>query len=139
MHTKLISTLLLAASSIAQTYTLTNIGTPCAGGMLGQVVTLPAGTGLRLGVQNAPANAFAILAVGHPQPGPVSLPGTQCVLLVDPRFTMATLTNSNGNAQFAFRVPPVLPITIDLQTVVLGFTTTGVVAGPTNGVRLVGV
>jgi hypothetical protein len=139
MQARLLTPLLLAASTLAQTYTLTNFGTPCAGALQGQIVTLPAGTGLRLGVHNAPANAFAILVAGHPQPGPIALPGTQCVLLVDPRFTMAALTNSNGNVQFAFRIPPVLPISVDFQTIVLGFTTTGLIAGSTNGVHLVGV
>ena len=139
MQAKLLTPLLLAASSLAQTYTLTNFGTPCAGAMQGQVVTLPAGTALRLGVHNAPPNAFAILVVGHPAPGPIALPGTQCVLLVTPHLTTAEPVNANGHAQFAFRIPPALPISIDFQTVLLGFSATGLIAGSTNGVHLVGV
>jgi hypothetical protein len=134
-----IAALSLTAALTAQTYTLTDIGTQCGGDLHGQVVTLTSGVGLRLGVTGAQPHAFALQVIGGTQTTPIQLPGSQCQLIVDPRVMQTEVTSPTGTAAFHFRVPPVLPITFDCQAVIIGFSTTGLVATSTDGVRLTGV
>ena len=138
MKNLLIASLLLAATTTAQTYTVTNFGTPCGATLQGQVMTTPAGSAIHLGVTGAHPGALAFLVIGHPQAAPVPLPGSPCFLLVDPRLVLHTVTTATGSARFGFRIPPVLPITIDFQAVIARHTT-HLVAESTNGVRLHGV
>jgi hypothetical protein len=49
------------------------------------------------------------------------------------------VTSLTGSARFAFRVPPVLPITFDCQAVILDRTQTGPAITSTDVVRLTGV
>lgn len=131
---------LLSLSAVAQTYTLTDFGTQCGGDLHGQIVQAPAGNGLRLGVTGARPNTHAVLVAGHMAPTPLQLPGSQCLLLVNPRFTMFGMTDAQGRAHFGFRLPPVVPITVDFQVVLFGISPTqGRVAVSTDGIELVGV
>jgi hypothetical protein len=138
MKTSVLGTFLLASTLTAQTYSLQDFGRQCGGDLQGTVVTTPNGTGLRLAVTGAMPNAIAILVVGHPQPAPVQLPGSNCTLLVDPRVTLLAMTDAQGQAGFTFRVPPVLPIRIDFQVAVADFVRGGRVVESTDGVRLLG-
>lgn len=139
MKNTLFAALSLAATITAQTYTLTDLGTQCGGDLQGQVVTAPAGVVLRLLVTGAAPRALALLVIGAPQQAPVQLPGSQCLLLVERRVVLYEATTLTGSARFAFRVPPVLPITFDCQAVILDRTPTGPVVTSTDGVRLTGV
>ena len=139
MKIPLLAALSLAATITAQTYTLTDLGTQCGGDLQGQIVTAPAGIGLRLGVTGAAPRALALLVLGGPLPAPVQLPGSQCLLLVERRHVLWDVTSLTGSARFAFRLPPVLPITFDCQAVILDRSPTGFVATSTDVVRLTGV
>jgi hypothetical protein len=139
MKLSLFAALTLAATISAQTYTLTDLGTQCGGDLLGQVVTAPTGVVLRLGVTGAAPRALALLVIGGPQQAPVQLPGSQCLLLVERRHVLWEVTSLTGSARFAFRVPPVLPITFDCQAVILDRTQTGPAITSTDVVRLTGV
>lgn len=131
--------LCLAATAASQTYTLTDFGTQCGGDLQGQIVTAPGGTGIRLGVTGAHRNTITVLVIGHPQAAPVQLPGSACLLLVDPRAMLHELTSPSGTAGFGFRLPPIVPITIDFQAVIVGHAASGRVFESTDGVHLVGV
>ena len=139
MKIPLFAALSLAATVTAQTYTLTDFGTQCGGDLHAQVVQATTGVGLRLGVTGAQPHSLAILVIGGPQATPIQLPGSQCQLLVDRRVMLHEVTSATGSARFAFRVPPVLPITFDCQAVIVSFSPTGLVATSTDGVRLNGV
>ena len=54
------------------------------------------------------------------------------------RVLLHTRTSPLGTARLGFRLPPVVPITIDLQAVVITRSPTGRVADASNGVRIVG-
>lgn len=136
----LLASCLLSLTAVAQTYTVSNFGAACSGAIHGQVVQAPAGTGLRVGATGTRPNAHAVLVVGHQAPSPIQLPGSQCQLLVQPRFTMLGMTDANGVVRFSLRLPPIVPITVDFQVVVIGLSPTqGRVAVSTDGLRLVGV
>jgi hypothetical protein len=130
---------LLSTVAVAQTYTLTSFGTSCGGTLQGQVVSLPAGHGLRLGLLSNTPNAIAVLVFGHQATTPQPLPGGNCLLLVDPRATQLTFTDAQGRAHWNQRIPPVLPITFDIQAATLTLSPTGRVAATSNGLRLDGV
>jgi len=140
MKTILLSSL-LAATAAAQTYTVTDFGPQCGGDLHAQIVMgHHTGHDLLFGVTGARANALAVLVLGHHFAAPVQLPGSQCLLLVDPRGTMLTTTTATGTAHFAFHVPPVVPITIDFQAVIVSHSHHhGLVAESSDGVRLTGV
>lgn len=93
---------------------------------------------LRFGVTNAMPNAIAALVIGHLAPSPIQLPGSQCLLLVDPRHTLLGSTDGQGQASFQLSLPNVAPITIEFQAVVVELTRAGRLAESTDGVRLVG-
>ncbi|MCA8950543.1 MAG: hypothetical protein KDE27_13650 [Planctomycetes bacterium] len=131
---------LLAGSTaaVAQTYTLTEIGRPCHADLTGQLAQLPQGQGIRFGLRSRQPNALAVLVIGDRAPSPVALPGGPCQLFVDPRATMLSTTDANGDAAFGFRVPPVLPIRILFQGVVVDVTPSGRRAAATDVIRLTG-
>jgi len=135
----LFAALSLAATITAQTYTLTDFGTQCGGDLQGQIVTAPAGVGLRLLVTGAAPRALALLVIGSPQPAPVQLPGSTCLLLVERRHVLWDATTLTGSVRFAFRLPSAVPITFDCQAVILDRTPTGFVATSTDCVRVTGV
>lgn len=139
MNKFLTAVALFSTAAIAQTYTLTSFGAGCGGTMQGQVVTLPVGHGLRLGLLSNTPNAIAVLVLGHQAATPQPLPGGNCLLLVDPRATQITFTDAQGRAHWNQRIPPVLPITFDMQAATLTLTPTGRVAATSNGLRLDGV
>lgn len=129
---------LLCAAASAQTYTLTQFGPACAGNLQGQVVTLPNGHGLRLGANQLAPNAIAVLVLGHQASVPTPLPGSNCTLLLDPRVTHLAMTGPRGTASWQQRIPPILPITFDMQVVTLQLTPNGRLAESTNGLTLSG-
>ncbi len=136
---KLLATALLSCAAVtAQTYTLTPFGPACAGTLQGQVVTLPNGHGLRLGATQLAPNAIAVLVLGHQSTVPSPLPGSNCTLLIDPRATQMALTGPRGRAAWQQRIPPMLPISFDLQVVTLQPTPTGRLAESTNALNLSG-
>lgn len=139
MLTKLLCASVLAAAASAQTYTLTSFGTSCGGTLQGQVVSSRQGDVLRLGVAGATPNTIAVLAIGGLATTPHPLPGSNCLLLVDPRGTQISLTDGRGHAQFQLRLPPVVPITVHLQAATVDFTRLGRAVETTNGLRLDGV
>jgi len=139
MHSFLFVVGLFAASASAQTWTVTSRGPQCGGQLRGLVVQAPQGSGLRLGVSNATPSAIAILAIGMPQAAPVALPGSNCELYVDPRGTMLGMTDAQGQASFAMRLPASrVPLTFYLQAVVVEATRPGRIATSTNVLQVVG-
>ena len=141
LFASLLATATATATAAAQTYTLSDFGSQCGGDLHGQVLTSHhTGTDLLLGITGAAPQALAILVIGHHAATPIHLPGSQCLLLVDPQGTMLTTTTAAGSAHFVFHVPPVVPITIDFQAVIVTHSTAhGLVAGSTDGVHLTGV
>ncbi|MBL8723745.1 MAG: hypothetical protein JNK49_06840 [Planctomycetes bacterium] len=137
MRSLLISAL-LAVPAVAQTWTLSDFGRPCGGDLSGQVVASPRGVGLRFAVTGATPNAVAVLALGQLAPTPIQLPGSQCLLLVDPRHTLFATTDAQGQAGFQLSLPNIAPISIEFQAVVIELTRAGRLAESTDGVRLVG-
>jgi hypothetical protein len=135
----LASVVLLAVAASAQTWTVTSRGPQCGGELRGQVVQAPQGSGLRLGVLNAAPSSLAILAIGMPQATPVALPGSNCELYVDPRGSMLDLTDAQGRASFALRLPAArVPVTFYLQAVVVEARRPGRIATSTNVLQVVG-
>lgn len=130
--------LALAAPAAAQTYQLTEVGPTCGADLRGQVVSSPAGSGVRLGLRSVVDNGLAVLAIGSRRPTPVQLPGGQCDLYVDPRATQLQRTGPRGHARFAFRIPPVVPIRIAFQAVVLDVRPTGLRAASSDVIILQG-
>ncbi|HLQ38975.1 MAG TPA: hypothetical protein VK348_14290 [Planctomycetota bacterium] len=135
MHARLLAGLVLAAAAAAQTPTVnfTNFGRPCDGTLTG---SLARGPSVQMDVAGAPANAIAILAIGHPATTGIALPGSSCLLLVEPRATMLQLVDARGNSTFHLRLPPIVPLSVDFQEVSLGLLPRGVVAVSTNGVNM---
>lgn len=139
MKASIFATLFLTAAAAAQTYTVRQFGPTCGANMAGQVVQTPQGHALRLGVRSVLENSLAVLVIGRRAPAPINLPGpSPCQLFLDSRGTMLALTNGNGNVQFGFRIPPVLPIRISFQTVVAKFSPQGVRVASSDVVRLTG-
>jgi hypothetical protein len=137
MNRSTLAILVLAAAASAQTYTVSPFGPACGASLQGVVVQPPIGVAMRVAVTGADPFAHAVLVLGPQLPAPVALPGG-CDLLVDPRVVLHTRTNGNGDAGFVFRLPPVVPITIDLQALVVRRTPSGRVADTSNGLRVVG-
>jgi hypothetical protein len=139
MKTFLLASFLVTATAAAQSYTLTGFGSHCGGDLHAQIVAgHPTGHDLLFAVNGARPNALAVLGIGHQLAAPVHLPG-QCLLLVEPLDTMLTTTSPGGTAHFAFHLPPVVPISIDFQAVIVGHSHHhGLVVESTDGVRLTG-
>ena len=135
---KLLCTALLCAPAFAQTYTVTPFGARCGGTLQGQVVNTPLGAGLRLRVAHASPNTVTVLVLGGLATAPQPLPGTNCMLLVDPRGTEATLTDGRGNAHFALRLPSTVPFTVHLQAATIDFNRRGRAVETTNGLQVDG-
>lgn len=139
MRATILAFVFLTAAAAAQTYTLQEIGRTCRANLAGQLVQTPQGNGIRFGVRTPLDHSLAVLVIGHRAPSPISLPGpTPCQLFVEPRATMLTMTNGMGNAQFLFRIPPVLPIRILFQAVVVDATPAGRLVASSDVIRLTG-
>lgn len=137
MKIALVSSILAVAAS-AQNYTLASFGTPCGGVLHGQLVTTSAGTGLRLLAVTPTAAQFAILVAGSMAPAPITLPNSQCTLLVQPHVLVPASATSTLGMQWHVHVPATVPFTFDFQAILVGFTGTGLHLGSTDGVELVG-
>lgn len=130
----LATSLLLAGTVLGQNCTFTNFGRPCGGAMAGSLVRGPA---IRMAVTGAMPGEAALLVVGHAMSTPLPLPGSNCLLLVQPRVVLQGSTDRAGAANFVMRLPPIVPLNVDFQCVVVDITRTGRVAESTNGVNLV--
>ena len=95
MKALLLASALLAASATAQC-ALSDFGRPCGGDLTGSFVRTPRGAGLSFQVTGAMPDALAILVLGHQARTPHPLPGSQCLLLLDPRHTMLARTSPRG-------------------------------------------
>ena len=139
MKATILATLFLTAAAAAQTYNLQEIGQPCRADLRGQLVQTPQGNGIRFGVRTPLDNSLAVLVIGRRAPAPINLPGpTPCQLFVEPRATMLTMTNGRGNASFLVRIPPVLPIQLLFQSVVVDATPAGRLVASSDVIRLTG-
>jgi hypothetical protein len=127
----------LAAAAAGQTWTVSAFGLPCGATLQAQVLQAANGAAVAAGITAADPLTHAILVIGSQQPAPVALPGG-CQLLVHPRLLLHTRTDASGTARVGFRLPPVVPITVDLQALVLTRSPTGRLADASNGVRIVG-
>ncbi|MCA8975904.1 MAG: hypothetical protein KDC98_14375 [Planctomycetes bacterium] len=125
MKRLLLASLLLGTVANAQTYNVTERGPTCGADMSARLVTTTRGPVLGLALASRLTNSFAVVAIGSAAPSPHQLPGGRCQLYVQPRATILGSTDANGHARFAFRVPPVLPIDILFQGVVLDVSPAG--------------
>lgn len=139
MKTTLLA-LFLSTAAIAQTYTITEHGATCGADLGAQLVATPHGPALRINMHSGLNHALAVLVIGTHRLVPAAqLPGpSQCELVVMPRVNMFDMTNANGNAHFAFRIPPTLPIEILFQGVALQLTPHGTAAASSDVVKLIG-
>ncbi|MGE3174994.1 MAG: hypothetical protein AB7O97_20365 [Planctomycetota bacterium] len=134
--TTLVALCLSTAVGLAQTCTFTSFGRPCGGDLAGQQVRTPAGQTIRFDVTNAAPGAIAVMVIGGQQRG-VQLPGSNCLLLVNPRGTQLAQVDRGGDVAFRFPIPARLPVQADFQVVTIGLSRSGRIAESTNGVNLV--
>jgi hypothetical protein len=127
--------LLLATAAGAQTITFTAFGRPCGGDLDGSAVRAAGGAAVRFDVTNAAPNSVAVLVLGHVG-RPLPLPGSDCLLLVEPRATVLQQVDRTGTAAFRFHLPPIAPLSIDFQAVTIALNRNGRTAESTNGVNL---
>jgi len=135
MRTILLPTL-LAAAIPAQTWSVQDFGRQCGGDLAAAVQATRRGVDMRFAITGAAPDAVAILVIGHRAPAPVTLPGSNCELLVDPRHTLFSTTDAQGQASFTLSLPNIAPVAIDFQGVVATFGRTGRMAESTDGVRV---
>lgn len=128
---------LLAATAAAQTsVTFVDFGRPCGGDLSGALVRTPAGAAIQLNVTGAASNALAVLVIGSMATTPHALPGSNCLLLVEPRATHIDSTDARGNARFQLRLPPIVPLVVDFQVATAELSRQGRVVESTDGVEL---
>jgi len=127
----------LAAASSAQTCSFTLFGRPCGGDLAGQQVTTPTASGIRFDGSHLAPGAVAILVLGQQAAQGIQLPGSNCLLVVQPGNTVLGQADRTGACLFRFPIPARLPIAADFQVVTIGFTRNGRIAESTNGVHLV--
>jgi hypothetical protein len=137
MQTFLLAATLLAAAATSQaTCTFTNFGRPCGGDLAGSVVRGPAGAVVVMDVANATPNAFCFLTVGPLAATPITLPGSACLLLVQPRAYLFGQTDRAGSAGFRINLPRITPLVVEFQAVTAEPTRGGRVVESTNGVQM---
>jgi hypothetical protein len=125
----------LAAPAAAQSCAFSSFGRPCGGDLSGALVQTPRGPALELSITGAEPNALAVLVVGQPAATPHPLPGSPCLLLLDPRHTLIGNTDRRGRAQFRMALPPVSPLDLGFQAAIAELTRNGRVVESTDGVR----
>ena len=129
--------LLLAATALAQTgIAFTPFGRPCGCDLAGSAVRTATGPVLRFDVTNAAPSSIAVLVLGQLAGTPFPLPGTNCLLLVQPRATLLQQVDVNGAAAFRFPLPPIAPLSVDFQAVTIALSRNGRTAESSNGVNL---
>ncbi len=130
----------LAVAAVAQTrptYSFTSFGRPCGGDLAGSLNTTRAVPAIQMDVTNAAPSSFAILVAGHQAARPHSLPGSNCLLLVDPRITLVGSVDARGNATFLLSLPRIpTPWSIDFQAVTIALNRNGRTAESTDGVTV---
>lgn len=128
----------LAAVATAQTsVSFADFGRPCGGDLAGSLVRGRTGPNVQLDVTRADAGAVAILVLGtHLARVPHPLPGSPCLLLVEPRATMFGTVDRAGSAQFSLPLPPIAPLVVDFQVVTVELARAGREAKSTDGVEL---
>lgn len=135
--TRLVAAVLTATAVIAQapTCTFTAFGRPCGGVLAGTQLTSPTTVGVRFDVTGAAPGAIAVLALGHRDRGSV-LPGSTCLLLIDPRATYFAQVDRAGAVSFRFPLPAVTPFQVDAQVVTVGLSRNGRTAESTNALNV---
>ena len=134
------SGLLFATALAAQgpVCTFTPFGRPCGGDLAGQQIRTPTGNAaVQFDVTNAAPGSAAILVLGQLLGTPVTLPGSNCSLLVNPRATSFVQVDRLGEASFALRLPVAARgLAIEVQVVTLALNRNGRTAESTNGIHL---
>ncbi len=117
--------------------TFTAFGRPCGGTLAAQEGrTTSGGVVIQYRVSGAAANAVAVLGLGTALSSPVTLPGTRCPLLVNPRALINGSTDANGNAGWRLPLPVrASGLNVDAQVVTLTLGATGAQLAATNGVN----
>jgi len=138
MRIALLSAVLgLSAASFAQSgIAFTAFGRPCGGDLAGAVVRTTTGVALRFDVTNAAPDSIAVLVLGQQAVNPFPLPGSNCLLLVQPRATLLQRVDANGATAFRFPLPPISPLSVDFQAVTIALNRNGRTAESTNGLTL---
>jgi hypothetical protein len=132
----IVAALALATAASAQTCAFRLFGRPCGGDLAGQQVTTPTASGIRFDAANLAPGAVAILVFGQQPSQGIQLPGSNCLLLVQPGSTVVAQADRTGSCTFRFPIPTRLPVAADFQVVTIGFTRNGRIAESTNGVSL---
>jgi hypothetical protein len=109
---------------------------PCGGDLAGQQVRSTSGSTVRFDVTNAAPNSYAVLVVGQEMLRGLQLPGSTCLLLVQPRATAILQVDASGAAAFRFGLPPISPLDLDFQAVTVALNRNGRTAESTNGVSM---
>lgn len=130
------SVLLLAAVAQAQTCVFTGFGRPCGGNLSGQQVTTRTATTVRLDGTALAPGAIAVLVLGQQAASPITLPGSNCLLLVQHNNSVVAQADRTGAVAFRFPIPARLPMSVDIQVVTIGFTRNGRIAESTNGLTV---
>ncbi len=116
--------------------TFTNFGREC-GGRLDGVLPGPTGSRFALDLTNAAPRAIAVLVIGPRMRTPIPLPGSHCVLHVDPIITLSGQTNGQGEKSWTFPSVAVAPtIHVSFQAVTLDLNGTPMLAS-SNGTTLI--
>ncbi len=134
--TLLASIVLTAVTAVAQTFptcAFTSFTRPCGTDLAGSQIR---GPGLQWDVTNAAPGSVAILAIGQAMRQPLPLPGTNCLLVVDPRLLLVAPVDRGGNAEFVLRLPPIAPLSIDFQAVTVALNRNGRTAESSNAIEM---
>jgi hypothetical protein len=126
----------LATAASAQTCVFASFIRPCGADLAGQQVRSPAGSAVRFDVTNAAPNCFAVMVVGQEMARGIQLPGSNCLLVVQPRATLVQQVDAAGATSFRFHLPPISPIDLDFQVVTVALSRNGRTAESTNGVGM---
>lgn len=128
----LVSILLTVGAVAAQNCAFTTFTRPCGSDLAGAVVRGPA---VQWNVTNAAPASYAVLAIGQ-QARPMPLPGTDCLLVVNPRVMLVQPVDSRGNSTFLLRLPPITGLSLDFQAVTVAVNRRGRFAESTNAITM---
>jgi hypothetical protein len=96
-----------------------HFGAEC-GGRLRGVLPGPSGSQFALDLTDAAPHVPALLAIGPRMRTPVQLPGSHCLLHINPLVAVAQQTNAQGRAHWTFPLVSVMPVpTISFQVVTI--------------------
>lgn len=115
---------------------VTPFGERCGGTLLGRADVTDRGVHVGLGVSGAAPGSIGILVIGNRLDTPVPLPGSDCVLAVFPRETLAFNINRDGNALLRLRLPARDTLMVDFQVVTADLGRGGLELASTNGLNV---